>query len=90
MIGIKSSNSNNQVGIKQPFSKLGVGIKAPQMMNNILNHSGKNYNPEKGIVNTYNNVDVINEPITSKPPQTKSNNFKVEKQRKEKYNEPYI
>lgn len=90
MIGIKAGLTKNQVGVKQPFSKLAVGIKAPQMMNSLMNHKGKNYDPEKGIVNTFNNVDVINEPITSEPPKMKENKYRIEKPKKEKHIEPYV
>jgi hypothetical protein len=90
MIGNKGNLKSNQVGIKQPFSNLAIGNKASIMMNRVANQRGNNFNPEKGIVNTFNNLDVVNNPITSEPPKMKENKFRIEKQRTEKYKEPYV
>ncbi len=92
VVGNKQELSKNVVGNKQASSKSFIGIKAPSknMMNGLSNPKGTNYNPEKGIINTFNNVDVVNTPITSKPPQMKTNKFTVEKQKKEIYKEPYV
>ncbi len=90
MIGIKANSNTNQVGVKKPFSKLAVGLKS-QMPGPVLLHpSISSLNPDKGIINTFNNVDVVNAPITSKPPETKTNKYRIEKQRREKYKEPYV
>lgn len=90
MIGNKANSNSNQIGVKKPFSKLSVGLKTQMSKPGLLHPSISSSNPENGIINTFNNVDVVNSPITSKPPETKTNKYIIEKQRKQKHIEPYV
>lgn len=90
MIGIKTNSNTNQVGVKKPFSKLAIGLKAQMPKPELLHPAISSINPDKGIINNFNNADVVHTPITSKPPETKTNKYRIEKQRKPKHMEPYV